>query len=91
MKKDKKNKDQNTLLDVFKQGDKVSQVCYNPDGTTSEYTGRIIKITRHCIAVHWDAVDGNNLANFRIVYKIFHESEVFNGNDNTSPIKKQNN
>jgi hypothetical protein len=90
MKRSKKNKDDSTLLDVFKQGERVYRICYNPDGTKSEYSGRIIKITEHCIAVHWDAVDGNPLSDFRIVYNILHESEVLNGKENTSPIKKEN-
>ena len=87
----KKNEEEPTLLDAFKQGERVYQIYYNPDGTQSEYSGRIVKITQHCIAVHWDAIDGTPLSNYRIVYNIVHESEVFYGNENASPIKKENN
>ena len=85
-----KSDNSKTLLEVFNVGDRVKQVCYEPNGVKREFTGFIMKIQPHCIAVQWDSVNGNPLSDIRSIYSIFHESEVFNGNENTSPIIKEN-
>jgi len=89
MKEEKECKDK-TLLDVFKQGDRVSQICYDPNnGYKREYSGIIMRIEKHCMAVYWDIVNGKPVSNMHEVFTVFHEAEIFNGNENTSPIIKE--
>jgi len=88
MVKDKKYEEK-TLLDVFKQGDRVYQIYYDSKGDKKEYSGIVIRIKEHCMAVYWDTIDGKPVSNIREVFTVFHESEIFNGNDNASPIKKE--
>lgn len=86
---DKKYNDSYTLYDVFSVGDRVKQIYYDSNGTKREYMGIIKKIQKHCIAVHWNTINGTPLSDMQIVYNILHEYEVFNGKDNTSPIIKE--
>jgi len=48
-----------------------------------------MKIEKHCMAIYWDIVNGKPVSNMHEVFTIFHESEIFNGNENTSPITKE--
>jgi len=87
---EKEDKNDKTLLDVFRQGDRVMQVCYEPSGLKREYSGIVMKIEKHCIAIQWDTINGEPLSNIRDIYTVFHESEVFDGSDYSSPIEKKN-
>ena len=87
---DKKyNKDNQTLLDVFKKGERVVQVYHELDGSKKEHSGVIVKIKQHCMAVYWDTIDGKPISNFQETYVVLHEIEIFNGNKNSSLIKKE--
>jgi hypothetical protein len=91
MEKEDENNNDKTLLDVFRQGDRVVQICYESNGFKREYSGIVIRIQKHCIAIQWDTINGEPLSNMRDIYTVFHESEVFNGGDYSSPIEKENN
>ena len=77
-----------SLLDVFKQGDRVKQVYYDPNGDERIYYGTIVNIKKHCIAVQWDKIDDSNSKKDE-TYRVFHVSEVFNGDEYYSPIVKE--
>ncbi len=81
-------KDNPSLLEVFKQGDRVKQIYYDPSGFERVYSGTIIDIKKHCIAVHWDRINGNPNSDMRETYCVFHITEVFNGDIDCSPIIK---
>jgi len=87
--KKEEGKEEQTLLDAFKQGDRVVQVIIDSDGYKKEYSGVIKKILDHSMAVYWDTINGEPIPNLHEVFCIFHESEVFYGNKNASPIKKE--
>lgn len=91
MMEEKYDYEEKTLLDVFRQGERVCQIYYDPDGQKKEYSGIIMKIKEHCMAVYWDKVDGKPVSNIHEVFNVFHESEIYNGNENASPIKKEYN
>jgi hypothetical protein len=79
-----------SLLDVFKVGDKVKQIYYKPSGGKKEYTGIVKFIKEHCMAIHWETVNGKPVEDINVVLTVCHEDEVFNGNEYTSPIEKEN-
>ena len=89
MKEDKENDDK-TLLDFFRQGERVHQICYDPNGSKREYSGIIMRIEKHCMAIYWDMVNGKPISSMREVFNVFHENEIFTGDDNVSPITKEN-
>ncbi len=78
-----------SLLEVFRQGDRVKQVYYDPNGYERIYSGTIVNIKKHCMAIHWDYVNGNPSSDMREIYCVFHISEVFNGDEYYSPITKE--
>lgn len=87
--KEEKEYEDKTLLDVFRQGDRVYQICYDHDGHKREYSGIIMRIEKHCMAVYWDTVNGKPASSMREVFTVFHETEIFHGNENASPIIKE--
>ena len=88
MKEEKESEDK-TLLDVFKQGDRVCQICFDNNGYKREYSGLVMRIEKHCMAIYWDMVNGKPVSGMRQVFTVFHENEIFNGNENASPITKE--
>jgi len=77
-----------TLLDVFKLGDRVRQVYIGPQGNKYEYKGTIIDIKNHCMAIHWEIINGKPASDLRDIYSIYHKAEIFNGDRCYSPIEK---
>ena len=77
-----------SLLDVFKQGDKVQQIYYDPNGRKKVYVGTVIEIKKHCMAIHWDKIDGMIDPEFKEKFMICHKYEIFNGDECYSPITK---
>ena len=85
----KEEYEEKTLLDVFRQGDRVCQIYYDSEGCKRTYSGIIMRIEKHCMAVYWDTVNGKPVSDIRQVFTVFHENEIFNGKENTSPITKE--
>jgi len=88
-KKLEEEKENPSLLDVFKAGDKVKQIYYNPNGDNKIYIGKIIQIKKHCMAIQWEKINGLENPEFNEKFIICHEYEIFNGDDNYSPIIKE--
>lgn len=86
--KDNEIDEENTLLEVFKLGDRVKQIYKDPNGYKYEYLGVIINIKAHCMAVHWDTVNGKPNSEMRDTYSVCHLDEIFNGDRYYSPIVK---
>ena len=89
--KKKYNKDEQTLLDVYKKGERVVQVYYDLDGLKKEHSGVIVKIKPHCMAIYWDTIDGKPISNIQETYAVLHEMEILKGSKNSSAIKKEKN
>ena len=90
MKENKENDEASSLLDVFKIGDRVKQIYYDPNGMKREYAGIVVDIKKHCMAIHWDTVNGKPDSENRDTYSICHMYEIFNGDNYYSPIVKSN-
>lgn len=86
----KKDDEDNSLLDVFKQGDKVKQIYYDPEGYEKIYSGEVINIKKHCMAIQWNTINGQSKKELYDKYSVCHIHEVFNGNRYYSPITKEN-
>lgn len=86
----KKNDEETSLLDAFKLGDRVKQIYYDPDGYEKIYSGRVVQIKKHCMAIQWDTINGHNRSELMDKYSVCHVYEVFNGDRYYSPITKEN-
>jgi len=88
-KKYKKDDEEPSLLDVFKQGDRVKQIYYDPEGYEKVYSGKVINIKKHCMAIQWESINGNPKSDLNEKYSVCHVYEVFNGDRYYSPITKE--
>jgi len=87
-KKYDKDDGETSLLDFFKQGDRVKQIYYDPEGYEKVYSGKVVDIKKHCVAIQWEKINGNHKSKLKDKYSVCHVYEVFNGDRYYSPITK---
>ena len=87
-----KSKDYPSLYNVFELGDRVERVYINKNGQNKIYKGIILAIDEDNVEIYWDTKDGKyNPEDMEIAFTNCSIAEIFNGNSEYSPIKKDNN
>lgn len=92
MKKNMKREieDYPSLYDAFRLGDRVKRV-YIKSGKPLEYKGIILAIDKRSIEVYWDTMNGKfRPTGMEVTFTNCPVQEIFKGNDNYTPIKKEN-
>lgn len=92
MKKNMKNEreDYPSLYDAFRLGDRVKRV-YIKNHKPLEYKGIILAIDKRSIEVYWDTMNGKfRPMGMEVTFTNCPIQEIFKGNDNYTPIKKEN-
>ena len=88
--KRKKNKNFPSLNSVFKPGDRVKRIYYYKNGKTDEFKGIIMDLNDKNMEIYWDIVDGKYQPNnIDINFTNCSLKEIYEGNKNYSPIKKE--
>ena len=88
----KKTNEYPTLYDAFKLGDRVVREYKDKFGNNKEYKGIVLAINDKRIEVYWDTLDGKYRPNnMDVTFTNCDTSEIFKGNKEYSPIKKESN
>jgi hypothetical protein len=87
----KMDKNYPSLYDAFDLGDRVIRVYKDKNGKNKEYKGIVLAIDSNRIEVYWDTQDGKYRPNdMNIAFTNCPINEIFKGNEEYSPIKKDN-
>lgn len=80
-----------SLYDMFCLGDRVSRIYKDNSGNFAEYEGIILGINEEGIEVCWDKRNSSRKRSSveDIGFTNCSKYEVFNGNDNFTPIKRE--
>lgn len=90
MRRYERKKEYPSLYDAFELGDRVKRVLYNEKGETEEYRGIILAISEESVEIYWDTLNGHyQPEDMKIGFTNCAVDEVFKGNENYSPIKKE--
>lgn len=79
-----------SLYDDFKPGERVVRQYKKESGEVEEYEGIIMAMDAEYMEVYWDSIDGEYSPD-QIVddFTLCDVDEVYNGNQEYSPIKKK--
>jgi len=78
-----------SLYDTFELGDRVKRFYKNKNGNKKEYKGIILAISEREIEIYWDTKDGKYRPNdMDLAFTNCPLIEIFQGNDQYSPIHK---
>jgi hypothetical protein len=81
-----------SLYDAFKLGDRVIREYKDKFGNNKEYRGIVLAINDKRIEVYWDTLDGKYRPNnMDVTFTNCDISDIFKGNKEYSPIKKESN
>jgi len=87
--KKKNEKNYPSLYDTFELGDRVKRFYKNKNGNNKEYKGIILAINENEIEIYWDTKEGKyRPKDMQIAFSNCRIIEIFQGNENYSPIKK---
>ena len=79
-----------SLYNAFNLGDRVKRDYKEKDGKTKEYRGTVLAIDKESIEIYWDTVDGKfRPEDMGVAFTTCPVYEIFNGNENYTPIKKE--
>jgi len=88
-KKDYGSKRYPSLYDAFELGDRVRRSYKDKNGIYKEYKGIVLAIEDTSIEIYWDTLDGKyRPEDMNIAFTNCEVVEVFKGNKDFSPIKK---
>ena len=78
-----------SLYDAFELGDRVRRSYKDKNGIYKEYKGIVLAIEDTSIEIYWDTLDGKyRPEDMNIAFTNCEVVEVFKGNKDFSPIKK---
>ena len=81
-----------SLYSIFDIGDRVKKKHIDNSGNKFIYEGIILTITSDFIQIFWDTCDGKySPYDLDESFSKITKDEIFNGNNENSPIKKLNN
>jgi len=86
----KKGHEYPSLYDAFQLGDRVMRNYQDKYGKKTEYKGIVLKIEKNNIEVYWDTKDGKyKPGEMDISFTNCKVEEIFRGDGNYTPIKKE--
>ncbi len=87
--KGEKNEEHPSLYDAFKLGQRVMRTYEDKYGQKSKYEGIVLAIDKNGIEIYWDTLNGKyKPRDMRVSFTHCDHEEIFNGNEEYSPIKK---
>ncbi len=85
-----KIKEDSSLYDVFKLGDRVKRRYKNKSGKSREYEGIVLAIDKDNVEIYWDTIDGKYMPNeMNINFTNCSKYDIFKGSKNYTPIEKE--
>ena len=85
-----KIKEDSSLYDVFKLGDRVKRRYKNKSGKPREYEGIVLAIDKDNVEIYWDTIDGKYMPNeMNINFTNCSKYDIFKGSKNYTPIEKE--
>jgi len=85
-----KIKEDSSLYDVFKLGDRVKRRYKNKSGKSREYEGIVLAIDKDNVEIYWDTIDGKYMPNeMNINFTNCSKYDIFKGSENYTSIEKE--
>ncbi|KYK23360.1 hypothetical protein AYK24_01060 [Thermoplasmatales archaeon SG8-52-4] len=89
MSKRRRNLSYPSLYDAFELGDRVKRLYRDKNGQNKEYKGIVLAIDREGVEIFWDTLNGKyRPKDMRIAFSNCPINEIFEGNKEYTPIKK---
>lgn len=87
-----RNKNFPSLYDAFELGDRVKRSYKEKNGKVKEYKGIVLAIEEDSMEIYWDTLNGKYRPNdMSLAFTNCPIEEIYSGNGEYSPIKKEKN